>query len=458
MRPISATTAPNTFGHIAAACAAGDGDRDGLRQRPARRAQHDGARPRPCRGTRRQCRCGGRRRQLRSPASSAPREEVSSGKDTPSGHWEIAGRAGAVRLGLFSRHGPDLSGRPDRGDHPRRQACPASSATATPPAPRSSRGSARSTSAPASRSATPRPIPSSRSPRTRRISGSSGSMTSARPCASWSIRSTSAASSPGRSSARPPATFERTANRRDFAVPPPEPTLLDRLVDARQQGDRHRQDRRHLRASAASREVRKARRQHGAVRRGARRDGRCRRRRSGVRQFRRFRHALRPSPRRCRLCRGARGLRPPAARGAWPGCGRAICCSSPPTMAAIRPGAAPTTRASACPVLGTGPGLQGGDVGLRAHLRRHRRDRRRASRAARPAATAPPSTRRSPAMPELPEVETVRRGLQPVLEGARIVAVETRRPDLRFPFPRAISPRRLDRHDASPRSAGAPNI
>ena len=38
-------------------------------------------------------------------------------------------------------------------------------------------------------------------------------------------------------------------------------------------------------------------------------------------------------------------------------------------------------------------------------------------------------------MPELPEVETVRRGLQPVLEGARIIQVETRRPDLRFPFP-----------------------
>ena len=38
-------------------------------------------------------------------------------------------------------------------------------------------------------------------------------------------------------------------------------------------------------------------------------------------------------------------------------------------------------------------------------------------------------------MPELPEVETVRRGLQPVMEGARIVSVETRRPDLRFPLP-----------------------
>lgn len=38
-------------------------------------------------------------------------------------------------------------------------------------------------------------------------------------------------------------------------------------------------------------------------------------------------------------------------------------------------------------------------------------------------------------MPELPEVETVRRGLQPTMENATIVAVETRRPDLRFPFP-----------------------
>ncbi|MBN9551712.1 MAG: bifunctional DNA-formamidopyrimidine glycosylase/DNA-(apurinic or apyrimidinic site) lyase [Alphaproteobacteria bacterium] len=44
-------------------------------------------------------------------------------------------------------------------------------------------------------------------------------------------------------------------------------------------------------------------------------------------------------------------------------------------------------------------------------------------------------------MPELPEVETVRRGLQPVLEGARLVKVEARRPDLRFPFPERFSQR-----------------
>lgn len=38
-------------------------------------------------------------------------------------------------------------------------------------------------------------------------------------------------------------------------------------------------------------------------------------------------------------------------------------------------------------------------------------------------------------MPELPEVETVRRGLAPVLEGQRLARVDARRPDLRFPLP-----------------------
>ncbi|MEM8555520.1 MAG: bifunctional DNA-formamidopyrimidine glycosylase/DNA-(apurinic or apyrimidinic site) lyase [Pseudomonadota bacterium] len=38
-------------------------------------------------------------------------------------------------------------------------------------------------------------------------------------------------------------------------------------------------------------------------------------------------------------------------------------------------------------------------------------------------------------MPELPEVETVRRGLDPVMTGARIEKADVRRPDLRWPFP-----------------------
>lgn len=44
-------------------------------------------------------------------------------------------------------------------------------------------------------------------------------------------------------------------------------------------------------------------------------------------------------------------------------------------------------------------------------------------------------------MPELPEVETVMRGLKPVLEGRRIGAVNLRRAGLRFPFPAGFADR-----------------
>jgi formamidopyrimidine-DNA glycosylase len=46
-------------------------------------------------------------------------------------------------------------------------------------------------------------------------------------------------------------------------------------------------------------------------------------------------------------------------------------------------------------------------------------------------------------MPELPEVETVRRGLVPVLEGRRLLGVTARRRDLRFRLPRDFA-RRLE--------------
>jgi formamidopyrimidine-DNA glycosylase len=54
-------------------------------------------------------------------------------------------------------------------------------------------------------------------------------------------------------------------------------------------------------------------------------------------------------------------------------------------------------------------------------------------------------------MPELPEVETVRRGLEPALAGARLTRVEARRPDLRFPLPEGFVQRltgaRIERLD-----------
>jgi formamidopyrimidine-DNA glycosylase len=44
-------------------------------------------------------------------------------------------------------------------------------------------------------------------------------------------------------------------------------------------------------------------------------------------------------------------------------------------------------------------------------------------------------------MPELPEVETVRRGLAPVMEGKKVTRLELRRPDLRYPFPEGFARR-----------------
>ena len=44
-------------------------------------------------------------------------------------------------------------------------------------------------------------------------------------------------------------------------------------------------------------------------------------------------------------------------------------------------------------------------------------------------------------MPELPEVETVRRGLAPVMEGAVITQADVNRPDLRWPFPDGMADR-----------------
>jgi formamidopyrimidine-DNA glycosylase len=48
-------------------------------------------------------------------------------------------------------------------------------------------------------------------------------------------------------------------------------------------------------------------------------------------------------------------------------------------------------------------------------------------------------------MPELPEVETVRRGLEPILIGNAFARVEQRRPDLRFPLPKRFGARLMGR-------------
>ena len=44
-------------------------------------------------------------------------------------------------------------------------------------------------------------------------------------------------------------------------------------------------------------------------------------------------------------------------------------------------------------------------------------------------------------MPELPEVETVMRGLAPVMQGQVIAQAHVNRPDLRWPFPPQMAQR-----------------
>jgi formamidopyrimidine-DNA glycosylase len=57
---------------------------------------------------------------------------------------------------------------------------------------------------------------------------------------------------------------------------------------------------------------------------------------------------------------------------------------------------------------------------------------------------APVAAFKRGAMPELPEVETVRRGLEPHLVGARLTRVIQNRPDLRFPLPPRFAARLTD--------------
>ena len=120
----------NTFGHIVEACAAGAGDRAGLRSGPlhlpnmkVHSVSYHAANLAP---------------DLPFPSEPpAPvrlwgaAEEVSRGKDTPSGHWEIAGVPVTFNWGYFPAEPFRLSrqsccrchGQSKTSRHPRQQTC-----------------------------------------------------------------------------------------------------------------------------------------------------------------------------------------------------------------------------------------------------------------------------------------------------------------------------------------------
>lgn len=96
----------DTLGHIAAACAAGAGDRQGLRRGPL-------AVPNLARlGLSHACELSVGRPLAGVPRPDAPggqwgvARETSIGKDTPSGHWEIAGRPVPFAWGYFPNKCP----------------------------------------------------------------------------------------------------------------------------------------------------------------------------------------------------------------------------------------------------------------------------------------------------------------------------------------------------------------
>ena len=221
----------NTLGHIAEFCAAGAADRAGLRQGPLKlpnmtslglldiakmaSGNYPAGMPLP-----------ERLFGLYGAAS-----EMSNGKDTPSGHWEIAGTPVMFNWGYFPTEGdafsPELVEAICRdGDIPGILGnCHASG---TEIIERLGEEHVR----------TGKPICYTSSDSVFQIAAHETHFGLDRLIALCQVvRGLLDPLNIGRVIARPftgetPESFERTGNRRDFSVPPPDPTLLDRLVEA----------------------------------------------------------------------------------------------------------------------------------------------------------------------------------------------------------------------------------
>ncbi|GGE90072.1 phosphopentomutase [Stappia taiwanensis] len=221
----------NTLGHIAARCAAGEADRPGLRSGPLQVPNMN--------------RLGlGRAAVLASGAAPAGLDvsaepqgiwgcasETSRGKDTPSGHWEIAGVPVAFDWGYFPETVPtfpaDLTAAIiERGQLPGILGDRHASGTQI----IEELGEEHIRSG--------KPICYTSADSVFQIAAHETHFGLERLYALCEIvRELVDPLNIGRVIARPftgesPAEFERTANRRDYSVLPPEPTLLDRVVAA----------------------------------------------------------------------------------------------------------------------------------------------------------------------------------------------------------------------------------
>lgn len=216
----------DTFGHIAAACADGRGDRPELRSGPLHLPNMD----KLGLGQAAVVANGGAGDGSSHPTGFfGAAQEVSSGKDTPSGHWEIAAVPVPFQWGYFPETVPtfpaDLTAAIiDEANLPGILGdCHAS-------------GTEIIAGLGEEHIRTGKPICYTSADSVLQIAAHETHFGLERLYAL--CRTARRLVDPlniGRVIARPftgetSETFERTANRRDFAVPPPEPTLLDRLV------------------------------------------------------------------------------------------------------------------------------------------------------------------------------------------------------------------------------------
>ncbi len=219
----------NTFGHIAMACAAGDGDREGLRRGPLALPNMLSLGLGQAAETAAGFRFDAPDTDLLPASFYGAAQEISSGKDTPSGHWEIAGVPALFEWGYFSNSvpafPPELTEAIIRvgnlpgilGDR---------HASGTEIIERYGEEHIR----------TGKPICYTSADSVIQIAAHEmhfGLERLYELCEA--VRKLVDPLNIGRVIARPflgesPDDFERTANRRDFAVPPPEPTLLDRIT------------------------------------------------------------------------------------------------------------------------------------------------------------------------------------------------------------------------------------
>jgi phosphopentomutase len=223
----------NTLLHIAEACAAGNGDRDGLRAGPLHLPNMDalglGAAGKLASGV------------LAPGLSDTPTgrrygvgREVSRGKDTPSGHWEIAGVPVPFAWGHFPQTEPTFP--PELTDTLIREAgLPGILGN------KHASGTVIIAELGEEHIRTKKPICYTSIDSVFQIAAHETHFGLER---LYEVCETAfALTAPmkiGRVIARPfvgesSADFKRTGNRRDFAIPPPEPTLLDRAKDAGRQ-------------------------------------------------------------------------------------------------------------------------------------------------------------------------------------------------------------------------------